>query len=177
MNIFEKLGFIEKEEAIVAAAEVTMDEGSTSEATANIESTENVVSEIYAQNDMVPNDNSIYAVANFIDTLPSEMTTAKKQSSVYGILRVTGKSVSNLVDDAKARIQLLCSARDKVVATKDDEISLAKIDIEELKKAIESANILIQNAEAVKETTVKSVSDEIEKIEELIKFCNGMEEK
>ena len=174
MSLLEKWGLIEREEADVST-QIT--EPFVVEANVEINSTENVVDEIYAQNGMSSKDDSIYAVQSFIDTLPAEMTTAKKQSSVYGILKVTGKSVESLLADANNRIGVLTSAKDKVLVEKDAVIDAAKNDIEELKKAIEAANIVINNAEAIKESTAKAVSDEIAAIEELVKFCEGMDEK
>lgn len=176
MSFLEKLGLIEREEADVPVA-VQIAESPAVEANVEINSTENVVDEIYAQNDLSNKDNSIYAVQSFIDTLPSEMTTAKKQSSVYGILKVTGKSVNSLMMDANNRICILSDAKSKVFAEKDAIINAAKNDIEDLKKAIEAANIVINNAEAIKESTAKAVSDEIDAIEELVKFCEGMGDK
>ena len=175
MGFLEKWGLVEREEVDVEAPK--MHEMSTVEANAEINSTENVIDEIYAQNDMSNKDNSIYAVQSFIDTLPAEMTTVKKQSSVYGILKVTGKSVDSLLMDAEERMNILVAARDKSIAEKDAVINSSKADIEELKKAIEAANIIIQHAEEVKESIAKSVSDEIAVIEELVKFCEGMGDK
>ena len=125
---------------------------------------------------MFNKDNSIYAVQSFIDTLPAEMTTAKKQSSVYGILKVTGKSVDSLMMDAEERKNILVAANNKIVKENDEVINTAKADIEELKKAIEAANITIKNAEEIKDSTIKAVNDEIEAIDELVKFCEGMGE-
>lgn len=176
MSLLEKWGLIEREEVEVPVP-VQAVEPSMVEANVEITSTENVIDEIYAQNSMSDKDNSIYAVQSFIDTLPSEMTTAKKQSSVYGILKVTGKSVDGLLADAENRIDILSSAKEKVFAEKDAIIEAAKNDIEELKKAIEAANIVINNAEAIKESTAKAVSDEVDAIKELIKFCEGMDVK
>lgn len=176
MGFFEKLGLVEREEVVIPTTVKSVEEPVV-EANAEINSTENVINEIYAQNGLADKDNSIYAVQSFIDTLPSEMTTAKKQSSVYGILKVTGKSVDGLMGDANDRINLLCSARDKVVAEKNAEIEAAKSDIEDLKRAIEAANIIINKAEEVKDTVNKSVNDEIGVIEELVKFCEGMGDK
>lgn len=176
MGFLEKWGLVEREDVDVKIP-VQMPEATTVEANAEINSTENVIDEIYAQNDMSNKDNSIYAVQSFIDTLPAEMTTAKKQSSVYGILKVTGKSVDSLLMDAEERKNILTAARDKSIAEKDAVINSSKADIEELKKAIEAANIIIQHAEEVKESIAKSVSDEIAVIEELVKFCEGMGDK
>ena len=176
MNFLERFGLIEREEVDVKTP-VQVPEEPTVEANAEINSTENVVDEIYAQNGMSNKDNSIYAVQSFIDTLPAEMTTAKKQSSVYGILKVTGKSVDSLLLDADNRVNMLFAASNKIVREKDEVINTAKADIEDLKKAIEAANILIKNAEEVKDSTIKAVNDEIEAINELVKFCEGMGDK
>lgn len=176
MGLLEKWGLIEREEMDVPATVPTA-EAPIVEANAEIDSTENVIDEIYAQNGMSNKDNSIYAVQSFIDTLPAEMTTAKKQASVYGILKVTGKSVDSLLMDAEERMGILVAARDKSIAEKDAVIESAKADIEELKKAIEAAHIIIQHAEEVKESIAKSVSDEVAVIEELVKFCEGMGDK
>lgn len=176
MGLLEKWGLIEREDVDVQVP-VSAPVASTVEANAEIDSTENVIDEIYAQNGMSNKENSIYAVQSFIDTLPSEMTTVKKQSSVYGILKVTGKSVESLLADAESRIDILSLAKVKVFEEKDAVINAAKNDIEDLKKAIEAANIIINNAEAIKESTSKAVSDEVDAIAELIKFCEGMGDK
>ena len=176
MSFLEKWGLIEREDVDVPAP-VRVSEPPVVETNVEITSTENVIDEIYAQNDLSNKDNSIYAVQSFIDTLPSEMTTAKKQSSVYGILKVTGKPVESLMMDANNRMCILSDAKSKIFAEKNAIIEAAKNDIEELKKAIEAANIVINNAEAIKESTAKAVNDEIEAIEELVKFCEGMGDK
>ena len=110
MGIFEKLsrmGLVEREEEDIHIPVAT--EVPKVEANADINSTENVIADIYAQNGVSDKENSIYAVQSFIDTLPSEMTTAKKQSSVAGILKVTGKSVDSLLMDADNRVGILTS--------------------------------------------------------------------
>lgn len=176
MGFLEKLGLVEREDVDVQVP-IAMSEAPTVEANAEINSTENVIDEIYAQNGMSNKDNSIYAVQSFIDTLPAEMTTAKKQSSVYGILKVTGKSIDSLLLDAENRKNILAAANNKIVKENDEVINTAKADIEELKKAIEAANITIKNAEEIKESTIKAVDDEMKAIEELVQFCEGMGDK
>ena len=176
MSFLEKLGLIEREEVETSVA-VPVAESPAVDANVEINSVENVIDEIYAQNGMSNKDNSIYAVQSFNDTLPAEMTTAKKQASVYGILKVTGKSVDSLLMDAEDRVNMLVAANNKVVKEKDEVINTAKADIEELKKAIEAANITIKNAEEIKESTMKAVEDEIKAIDELVQFCEGMGDK
>lgn len=173
MSFLKKLGLIEDNEPIVPVDTEPVQE-SVVEVDAEINSSANVVDEIYAQNELSDKGNSIYTIQALIDTLPDEMTTAKKQSTVYGILMVSGKSVNSLLDDAQNRIDVLCAARDKIVGDRTDEIAVANSDIEELKRAIEIATIKIKEAEEIIAATKNSVDDEISAIDNLIKFCEGM---
>lgn len=176
MSWLEKIGLVEREEVVtdvVYSTEVVQEV----EVDAEINSATNIVEEIYAQNDLSDRSNSIYTVQALIDTLPEEMTTAKKQSTVSGILSVSGKSVADLISDAAKRVDILCAAQDKIVTERSDEIAAANDDIEELKKAIESATIRIKDAENIIAATKQAVSNEVKAIDALIDFCGGMEVK
>lgn len=178
MNLFEKIGLVEREAPVLDGEYILpMDnERNFPEVDADIKSPVNVVDEIYAQNDLSSKSSSIFTVQALIAALPPEMTTVKKQATVSSILQVSGKSVDDLLDDAAKRIEILTAARDKIVGKHTEEISEANADIEDLKKAIEAANIRIKEAEEIINTTKQSVSDEVGIIEGLVEFCNGMEE-
>lgn len=174
MSLFEKLGLIEREEEPIVTVVPEFHVGPEIEVDAEINSTTNVVDDIYAQNDLSDRSNSIYTVQALIDTLPDEMTTAKKQSTVYGILMVSGKSVEDLLNDAQNRIDILCAARDKIIDDRSNEIAVMNADIENLKKAIEVATIKIKEAEEIISATKESIGNEIGAIDNLVKFCEGM---
>lgn len=176
MGFLKKLGLVEEEEHIVPVVTEPIQESEV-EVDAEINSSANVVDEIYAQNGLSDKSNSIYMVQSLIDTLPDEMTTAKKQNTVFGILMVSGKSISNLLNDATDRIETLCAARDKIIGDRTDEIMVANSDIEELKKAIEVATIKIKEAEDIIAATKQSVDEEVDAINNLVKFCEGMNNK
>ena len=176
MSFLKRLGLVEEEEQVVPVVTAPVQEQET-EVDAEINSSVNVVDEIYAQNGLSDKGNSIYTVQALIDTLPDEMTTAKKQSTVHGILMVSGKSIDDLLNDATDRIDTLCAARDKIVGDRTDEIMVANSDIEELKKAIEVATIKIKEAEDIIAATKQSVGEEIGVIDNLVKFCEGMNNK
>lgn len=144
------------------------------EVNADIDSAVNVVEEIYEQNNLADKSDSIYTVKALIDTLPAEMTTAKKQTTVAGILMVSGKRVDHLLSDAQNRVNILNIARDEIVDEKTTEIEEANRDIEALKEAIEAATIKIKEANEIINATNKSVDDEIGAISNLVKFCEGM---
>lgn len=180
MSWLEKIGLVEREEVTPAVAEQTdIAQEMTHPIGVDVEIkfATNVVEDIYAQNNLADKSNSIYTVQALIDTLPNEMTTAKKQSTVAGILTVSGKNVTDLLNDATKRTEILSAARDKIVNERTDEILTANNDIEELKKAIEAATIKIKEAEEIIEATKNSVDDEIKVVTNLVEFCNGMEDK
>ena len=180
MSLLEKLGLVKRAEetpVVAEQTEVAQEVIPAVEVDAEIKSATNVVEDIYVQNDLADKSNSIYTVQALIATLPDEMTTEKKQSTVAGILMVSGKSVSDLLADAEKRIETLNAARDKIVNERNNEISVANADIEELKKAIEAATIKIKDAEEIIKATKDSVNDEIKTVAGLVEFCNGMEEK
>lgn len=177
MGWLEKIGLVERNETIIPPSPVV--EESAEElpiaVDAEIESVSNVVDEIYAQNGLADKSTSIFTVKALIDTLPSEMTTATKQSTVAGILAVSGKAIHDLIADAKRRSDVLRAAQSKVVSERTEQINAAKADIEELKQAIEAANIQIKEAEDIISATEKTVDDEIKAITDLVEFCSGME--
>ncbi len=177
MNLLERMGLVEREAPIVGGTyELPVELGdAVPDVDAEINSTANIIADIYSKNDLADKANSIFTVQALIETLPSEMTTAKKQATVSGILRVSGKSVTSLLEDAAKRIETLTAVRDKVVGERTGEISDANADIESLKQAIEAANVHIKEAEEIINATKQSVADEVSIIDGLVEFCKGME--
>lgn len=181
MGVFEKLGLVEKVNTSKDTFEVygqptfSGDNFDVNVNTADI--SENVVEDIYAQNNLSDKSDSIFTVSALIDTLPAEMTTEKKKVTVHNILKVSGKSVEALLLDASNRIEILNAAKDKIISEKSTEVETAKNDIEDLKKAIEAATIVIQKAEKTIENTEDAINSEVKAINALTDFCNGMMEE
>lgn len=173
MSLFDKLFTVESVDSKnTATAPIATTEPVAVNAVVN--TAEGVVAKIYAQNELSEEGNSIYAVSKLMNTLPKEMTTPKMQQTIAGILAVTEKSVPALIADAHKRIEVLNAARDTVIAERTEEIVGATSDIERLKQAIEVAEKVIKNAEDVMEATKHQIADEVEELEKLVKFSEGM---
>ena len=173
MSLFDKLFTVETVDSKnTATAPIATAEPVAVNAVVN--TAEGVVAKIYAQNELSEDGNSIYAVSKLMNTLPKEMTTPKMQQTIAGILAVTEKSVPALIADAHKRIEVLNAARDTVIAERTEEIVCATSDIERLKQAIEVAEKVIKNAEDVMEATKHQIADEVEELEKLVKFSEGM---
>lgn len=173
MSLFDKLFTVESVDSKnTATAPIATAEPVAVNAVVN--TAEGVVAKIYAQNELSEEGNSIYAVSKLMNTLPKEMTTPKMQQTIAGILAVTEKSVPALIADAHKRIEVLNAACDTVIAERTEEIVGATSDIERLKQAIEVAEKVIKNAEDVMEATKHQIADEVEELEKLVKFSEGM---
>lgn len=173
MSIFEKLFVVEKTDVQpkVVAAE---SDAATEKVVSVVNSSENIVNSIYEQNELTDDGNSIFSVSKLMNTLPKEMTTQKMQQTIAGILAVTDKQIPDLIADGCKRINVLNAAREAVVQQRTEEIERANSDIERLKQAIEAAQKLIKKAEDIREATEREIADEVEVIEKLIKFSEGM---
>lgn len=175
MSWLEKMGLVERSEVeTIPESEMVTPVEETS-VDVEISSDENIVEDIFSQNDLSDKSDSIYTVQALIATLPPEMTTVKKQATVSGILAVSGKSVSSLLDDAQNRLDILQAAQEKIISTRSAEIENANADIESLKGAIEAATIKIKENEDMIAATKKAIEEESAVITELMEFCNGME--
>lgn len=184
MSFFEKLGLVARDEdpGVGVGTNVSMEEltpvdaavPAVADVSAEVESATNVVAEIYEQNGLAGNGDSIFTIQALIDTLPDTMPTATMQTTVAGILAVSGKSLDNLLADAQTRIDTLDVACDAIVDEQTTAIGEAERDIEAMKAAIEVAQGKIKAANELIAGTKQSVDAEIAVINGLINFCEGM---
>lgn len=70
---------------------------------------DDVIASIYQQGD-IDDENSIFKIKAYIDILPQDMTKAKKQASIAGILSVNGINVDDLIEDGLKRGRALDAA-------------------------------------------------------------------
>lgn len=100
---------------------------------------DDVIASIYQQGD-IDDENSIFKIKAYIDILPQDMTKAKKQASIAGILSVNGINVDDLIEDGLKRGRALDAAEDSIRAENDALIAETEADIEHLKSLIEQAS-------------------------------------
>lgn len=176
MSFLKKWGLVEDDitDVVAQGPGEPEQQHTESDVDAQIDSTENIIADIFSQNGIASTANSIYTVRAYMEKLPEEMTTVKKQQTISGILEVSGQSVSVLMEDGENRKNILIAACDSVVSDREAEIASANADIEALKQAIEVAQSKIKHAEDIIASTKNSVSKEVDAIESLIKFCEGM---
>ena len=134
---------------------------------------ENVVEEIYRANNLSNLDKSIFKVEDLMKTLPSEMPTASKKTTVESIMNTVGLSVEDAIDDGNQRIEILNASLEKTVESINNDIASAEEKIEQLKLEIANGEKLIADSkETIKEFT-EDINVETERIKGLVKFIKG----
>lgn len=134
---------------------------------------ENVVTEIYLNNNLDNFDKAIFKVEDLMKTLPSEMPTASKKTTVESIMATVGLNIDDVVEDGEERVKVLSASLDKTKEAFSNTILEAENKIEALKQEIVEGEKLIVDSKASLKKFTEDINAETERIENLIKFIKG----
>lgn len=143
------------------------------EVNVNLDVKENIVNNIYEINNLLDTSKSIFKVEEAINSLPKNMVTEAKKTSVVAILSMLGLSDSIVSLDGEKRVDTLTAAKKLMNDATLKEIADMEMKIEEYKKNIAEleGNIAITKKEM--KVSNSDIDSEIEKINSLITFING----
>lgn len=134
---------------------------------------ENLITDIYNQNELSDLSKSIFKVEELINSLPKEMPNETKRATVLSILSSFGLTVDEVVDDGENRKAIIASALTSIIDENTNVINDNNVDIEQ--KKLEIQNLEKDNSD--RSNVIKDTEDKIEletkRIEELIKFIGG----
>lgn len=134
---------------------------------------DNLVGDIYNQNDLSDVSKSIFKIEELINSLPKEMPNETKKTTVLTMLSIFGLTVDEVVEDGNNRISIIEAALSAITNENSSVIEENKSNIEQ--KKLEIQDLEMDNAE--REMVIKSTEDKIEaetkRISELIKFIGG----
>lgn len=139
-------------------------------------SCEDIIPSIYEQAE-IGEDNSIFKIKAYLDVLPMEMTKAKKQATVAGILAVNGVNVDCLMEDGQRRIHILETAQDSIREESDELIADAENEIEHLKSLIEEAESRAEESKKKCAASTAAIQKEKEAVGQLLDFADGLADK
>lgn len=135
--------------------------------------TDTLIDDIYTQNDLYDKSQSIFKVEELINSLPKEMVTETKRASVLSILGSFGLTATEVTNDGEKRIEVLGGVKEKINIESSDSISKKEEKIEEFKKAIANLESEIASEQNEVKISNESISAEIGRIKELVKFVGG----
>ena len=132
-----------------------------------------LIDDIYEQNGLFDKSKSIFKVEEMIDSLPKEMMTEVKKASVISILGSFGLTATEVTLDGEERIKVLDSVRENINNDTNNSINEKVEMIEQYKKAICDLETQITYSQNEMKSSNESISNEITKIEGLVKFIGG----
>lgn len=175
MGLFKNL-FVEE-----VSDEKTYEEDMCSYETENAEveldtvNADTLIEDIYAQNDLYDKTRSIFKVEELINSLPKEMVTETKKSSVLSILGSFGLTVTDVNLDGENRVETLSGILNKITTEGKDDISEKEAEIEKRKREIADLEKYISDKQTEMKLSEESINAEVTRISELMKFIGGTE--
>lgn len=134
---------------------------------------DDAITGVYAQGDFNP-DVDINRLSDFIETLPDSLPDAVKQVSVGGILKASGISIQNLIDDGKTKLQMIDVAKHKAQVEHDDLCANVDSDISKLNEMIEAAKKTKLDSQTRVAQLNAAFDAETVKLSSLLAFANGV---
>lgn len=135
--------------------------------------TNTLIDDIYSQNNLYDKSKSIFKVEELINSLPKEMVTETKRSSVLSILGNFGLTNIEVVSDGENRIEVLNGIKEKINVDYQESILEKEAQIEEFKKNIADLEIEIAKEQNEMKDSNETILEESNRIKELVKFVGG----
>lgn len=134
---------------------------------------DNLISDIYNQNNLSDLSKSIFKIEELINSLPKEMPNETKKTTVLSMLSIFGLTAEEVMCDGNERCSAIKSAlsvitddNNYVIDNNSTSIEQKKLEIQELEKDNAERTLVIKDTE-------DKVESEIKRIEDLIKFIGG----
>ena len=180
MGLFEKLHLVEKvpEEVSYEDADYVLTPEEEPEVEVNdLEEVnpESLIEDIYDANSLSDKSKSIFKVEELINSLPKEMVTATKKTSVLSTLGVFGLDVGTIIEDGKNRLSVLKGILEQGTKKGNEEIQSMEERIENHKKEIAILEKQISDEKAEMEFVKTLIEKESDRIEVLKEFIEGGE--
>lgn len=150
-------------------------EAETEEVEINTEnvSQNNLIEDIYSQNELADLSKSIFKVEELINSLPKEMPKETKKVTVLSILSSFGLTVGEVLDDGLERASIVRAALEAIVEENKNAIADNNAIIEQKKREIQELEKNNANRENVIDSTEDKVEVELKRIADLVDFVGG----
>lgn len=132
-----------------------------------------LIEDVYIQNDLFDKTKSIFKIEELINSLPKEMVTETKKTSVLAALSVFGLTVTDITADGENRINVLSNVLSKIMEDSNKNVSEKETEIENYKKQIAVLEKEIADIKTEVLSSENTINSEITRITGLIKFVEG----
>ena len=132
-----------------------------------------LIYDIYRDNQLSDMSQSIFKVEELINSLPKEMPTVAKFSSVKAILENFSISCDAISNDDKKRISILSAALGDISEKTQADIYEKEQSIESFKEEISRLEKEISEQKAIFQNSKQLIDEEVSRIGKLNKFISG----
>lgn len=174
------MGFLKKllveeipEDVSVYDDELYMEEETVVEVNTDSVSQDNLISDIYNQNNLSDLSKSIFKVEELVNSLPKEMPSDTKKATVLSILSSFGLTVDEVASDGVSRKEMLDAALDEITTENENVIANNNMEIEHKKQEIQELEKDNANRESIIKNTEDKIEIETKRISDLIAFIGG----
>lgn len=129
-----------------------------------------LIDNIYAENDLVDKNHSIFKVKEAIAALPEAMPKVQKLESVISILKISGLNEEVVLNDASERVKTLLGAKQNINGKNEKHICSLTDQINILSSDIASLQEEIYETKTEDEKSTKMIDEEIASIKTLTDF-------
>ena len=177
MGFLDKLGKALVEEVPADTDKYQYDDVELNEETVDVNTEEvsqdNLIEDIYSQNNLSDLSKSIFKVEELINSLPKEMPNETKKATVLSILTSFGLTVEEVLADAENRKAIVQSALAVIVKDNEEAIAENNVNIEQKKKEIQEREKENAYRESVIKNTDETIEVELKRISDLVTFIGG----
>ena len=135
--------------------------------------TDTLIEDIYVQNELYDKTKSIFKVEELINSLPKEMVTETKKTSVLAILGSFGLTVTDVTLDGDNRVEVLSGVLAKITEEGKEAVTQKNNEIEEHKKEIARLEKEISEQQTEMKISDDTINAEISRITGLVQFIGG----
>ena len=135
--------------------------------------TDTLIADIYMQNELFEQTKSIFKVEELINSLPKEMVTETKKTSVLATLGVFGLTATDVTLDGENRINVLSGVLSKILDEGNATVISKETEIEDHKKEIARLEKEISDQKTEMKISENTINTEINRITSLVKFTEG----
>lgn len=176
MNLFEKIGLVERVEPDVSSMDM-VDVETVSDAapvqTPETATEEEIIDAIYSATQMTDKSVSVYKVEELAATIPPEVPESTSKVMVVNLLHTLGLSIDSIFDDAQARIAALTETFNATIADNQKQQEELTDHINALKEQIESDKMKIQSLVQSGNELESAVKKEKAKISSILSFIGA----
>lgn len=134
---------------------------------------ENLITDIYNQNELSDLSKSIFKIEELINSLPKEMPNETKKTTVLSMLSIFGLTLEEVVSDGNERCLVIESALSVITDENNDVINSNNASIEQKKLEIQELEKDNSNRTLVIKSTEDKIESEVKRIKDLVKFIGG----